>query len=144
MPNLVNAIGNLKVALLRKHAHARLRRKVVQVAVSAGDGNSRPTGHDARSRDQSFIDGIAQIYRQKRQRAHITHTGKTGLQRFARIHHGSKGALERRVLEIVDFIVAISPRAQMRVAINQSRKNAGVRKTLSARFARALDLFRVG
>ncbi len=51
MADLVNAIGNLKVALFRKHAHARLRRKVIQVAMPASNGNGRTAGHDARSRE---------------------------------------------------------------------------------------------
>src|ERR1051326_3497663 len=44
------------------------------------------------------------------------------------MHHGGKGALERRVLEIVNFIVAVSARPKMRMAIDQSRKHGGMGK----------------
>ena len=54
------------------------------------------------------------------------HAGETGLKRLARIHHGSKSALERRVLEIVDFVITISPRPEMGMAIDQSRKHGSM------------------
>src|SRR6478672_2754529 len=126
VPDLVNAIGNLEVALFRKHADARLWRKIVQVAVSAGDGDARPAGNDAWSRDQSFVDRIAQIHGQERRRAYVAHAGKPGFKSLAGIYHGGKGALKRCVPEIIDFIIAVSARAKVRVAIDQSRKHGRV------------------
>src|ERR1051326_4689825 len=126
--NLVNAIGDLEVALFRKHGDACLRRKVIQVAVPAGNRDARPAGYDTRSGNQAFIDGVAQINGQKWKRAHIAHAGKAGFQRLARVYDSGKRALKRRVLEVIDFVVTVSARAQMRVAIDQAGKHRGVRK----------------
>ena len=64
--DLVHAIGNLKISFLRKHAHSRLWRVVVQIAVSAGNRYGRPTGYNAWPRHQSFVDGVAEVHREKR------------------------------------------------------------------------------
>jgi len=54
--DLVNAVRNLESALFRKHGDARLWREIIQIPVSAGDGNARPAGDNPWSRNQSFID----------------------------------------------------------------------------------------
>src|SRR4029077_7210719 len=126
--DLVDAVGDLKVAFLGKHAHTRLRRIIVQVAMTAGDRNARSTGYSAGSRNQAFVDQIPEIDGEKRRRANITHAGKTGFQRLARVDHRGKRALEWRVLEAIDLVVTVGPRAEMGVAIDQAGQDRGVRK----------------
>src|SRR5215472_17349584 len=124
--NLVHAIGNLEVSFLGEHADACLRREIVQVAVTAGDGDARTAGNDSGSWNQPFVDRVAQIDGQKRQRAYIAHRRKAGFKGLARIDYSCKGALEGRVFEVVDLIVTIGARAQVRVAINQPGQHRGV------------------
>jgi hypothetical protein len=128
VPDLVNAVGNGEIALRGKHAYARLRRVVVQVTVTTSDGNARAAGNNARAGNKTFIDRIAQVHGKKWLRANVTHGSKTGLQSLAGIEHSGKSGLKRRVLEAVDFLVSIGARAQMRMAIDESGKNGGVRK----------------
>ena len=70
------AIGNLVIPLRREQRHAGFRRVVVQVAVSAGDGDPRPAGHHARTDDVSLVDVVAQIHRHERPGAHVAHRVK--------------------------------------------------------------------
>ena len=54
--HLVDAVGDLEVALLGKHRDAHLGRKAVQVAVAAGHRDARPAGHDPRTDQKSLVD----------------------------------------------------------------------------------------
>src|SRR5437868_9341532 len=120
MSDLVGPIGDLKITLFRKHHHVSLRREVVQVAVTTGDGDPRTAGYDAWTDNESLSDGVPQIHRQKRQRADIAHAGEPSFQSLAGIHHAGESALEWRVLEIVDLVVTVGARAQVGVAIDEA------------------------
>ena len=61
-----NAISYGEVAFVGEHAHARLRGKIIEIAMAAGDGDGRAAGHNARAGDKAFIDGIAEINGEKR------------------------------------------------------------------------------
>src|SRR5262249_55147571 len=128
VPDLVNAVSNLKIALLGKHRHARLRGIIVQVAVTAGDGNAGTAGHDPRTGNQSFVDRISQIDGKERLGADVAHAGKAGVQGLARVHHRGKRRLKRRVLEAIDFVVAVGARTQVGVTVDQPGKNRGARE----------------
>ena len=64
--NLVGAVGDLEVTLRGEHGDAGLRGVVVQVAVSAGDGDAGAGGDDARSGDELLVDAVAQIHCEER------------------------------------------------------------------------------
>src|SRR3984957_3181031 len=91
VPDLIDAVGDLEVALVGEHYHPRLRGKIVQIAVAAGDGDGRTAGHDARAGNQSFIDAVAEIDGEKWQRADVPHGGESGFERFAGVHDREEG-----------------------------------------------------
>src|SRR5581483_11683159 len=68
MTNLVNSIGDLEIPLFRKHGNARLRRKIIEITMSSGDGNRWSAGHNTRPRNEAFVNGVAQVHSKKRQR----------------------------------------------------------------------------
>src|SRR5258708_29033483 len=92
------------------------------------DGDARSAGHNSRSRDQAFVDGVPQVYSEKRFGSNVTYRGEAGFQSFARIDHRGKGAGKRRVLEVIDFVITVRAGAEMRVTGNQSRKYGSPRK----------------
>jgi len=94
----------------------------------ARDGDGRAAGHDARPRQVSAVDGVAQVHRQEWQRTHIAHSREPGLQVLSRIHHPGKGAVEGRVFEVEDIVIPVSSRAQVRVAVDQPRQHHRLRE----------------
>ena len=60
------AVGDAEVTLLGKHHDASLRREVIQIAMAARNGNCGTAGHDAGADQITFVDGVAQVDRQKR------------------------------------------------------------------------------
>ena len=125
---LINAVGDLKVTLLGEHRDASLRRKIVEVAVASGDGDARAAGDYARTGNQAVVDGVAQIDGEKRRGADIANGSESGFKSLARVDHGEESVVEGCVLEAVDLVVAIGASAEMRVAIDESGKDGGLRK----------------
>jgi hypothetical protein len=87
LPHLFRTVGDLKVTLFRKHHDPRLRRVIIEIAVSASDRNARSGSYNTRTRNEACVDAIAQINGKKRERANISHCGKSGLERFLAVHH---------------------------------------------------------
>ena len=87
-----------------------------------------PLATIARAHQIAFVDRVAQIHREKRIRAHVAHRGKAGFQRLARIQDGGEGVVEGRVLEVVNFVVAVGARTKMGVAIDQAGKHRRLRE----------------
>src|SRR4051812_13655966 len=120
MTDLIGSISDPIVPLFREHADARLRGIVIQVAVSAGDGNAGAAGDDPRPDDETLADGIPKIYRQERERADVANRGEAGFEGLAGVHDAGECTLERSVFEIVDLVIAIGARSEVGMAIDQA------------------------
>ena len=126
LAHLLGAVGDREVALVGEHHDAGLRRIVVEVAVAAGDRDAGPGGDDARAGNESCIDAVAEIDREKRQRADVANGGEAGVESLLGVDHPGDGGIEGRVFEVPDGVVAVGAGAQMGVAVDQARKDVGV------------------
>src|SRR6202022_2469554 len=124
--DLVDAVGDLEGALLGERVDAPLRRVAVQVAVPAGDRDARPARHDARSRELTFGDRVAQVSGKERRRAQVAHGGEAGLQRGPRVAHRADGGAQRAVAELQNRRVLVGAGAEVDVAVDESRQQGGV------------------
>src|SRR5437660_6345893 len=133
MADLINSIGNPVTAFLGKHRDPRLRGVIVEIAMPPGNGDSWSASHNPRTNGETLINRVAKIDSEKRRRAHITHGREARFQSSASIAHGKEGMSKGSVLEVVNLVVAIRARRQMRVAVNQAGQHGGMREIDDAR-----------
>ena len=94
----------------------------------AGDRDPRPAGHDPGADEEPLVDRVAEVDRQERPRADVADGGEAGLQRLPRVHDRREGRVEGRVLELVDLVVPIGPRPEVRVAVDQAGQDGRARQ----------------
>ena len=88
--------------------------------MAARDGKAGAGGDDARARDVSGVDVLAQIDRRESWRADVADGGKAGIEGQFGVDYAGDGGVEGRVGEGQDFVVAVGAGGEVSMAVDEA------------------------
>ncbi len=103
-----------------EHGDAGFRGVVVEVAVTSGNGEWRAGGDDARTRDEAFVDGVAEIDRHERPGAYVADGGEACIEGSLGVDDAGVCGSEGGALEGVDGVVLVGTGAEVDVAVDEA------------------------
>ena len=88
--------------------------------MTAGDGERRAGGDDARAGDEAFVDGVAEVDGHEGTGADVADGGETGVEGSLGVDDAGVGGGEGSVLEGVDGVVLVGSGAEVYVAVDEA------------------------
>src|SRR6202042_1393435 len=108
------------VTLFGEHGDAGFGGVVVEVSVPAGDGEWWAGGYDARSGDEAFVNGVAEIDGHEGERAYVADAGEAGVEGSLGVDDAGVGVGEGGSFEGVDGVVFVGAGSEVGVAVDEA------------------------